>query len=370
MPLWVALAGALLAALALTVSAGQRADALTNCSVTHDALDSEEQAFLGLINQYRAQNGLGALTISTNLNRAAAWMVEDMATNRYFSHTDSLGRAPFQRAIDCGYPTGAGENLAAGTSWSSAQAAFDAWRASPGHNQNMLTGFYRQIGIARFHLAGSPFGWYWATNFGTMDDGTGGGGASQPTSTPTNTPAPPTATPTPTRTPVPPTATPTPTPWANPTQPPATPTPPPPPPPPPPTSTPPPSTGQQGGLPPAPPPTATPTPPPKTVTPKATATPSPAATPKNTPTPRPKTPPSLSLSPGANLVAWPGGKASPAQVFGGNPTVAAVYEWDPQAGVWKRFIPGMPNYLNTLTTLENGAAYWVIARGQASIAVR
>lgn len=372
MPLWMALVGAALAALALTMSADQRAEALTNCSVTHDALDSEEQQFLVLINQYRAQNGLNPLTVSTNLNRAAAWMVEDMATKGYFSHTDSFGRSPFQRAIDCGYPTGAGENLAAGTTWSTAQAAFDAWRASPGHNQNMLTGFYQQIGIARYYRAGSPYGWYWATNFGATNDGTGGGGSSgQPTNTatPTNTPTP-TATPTRTPTPTPtqsaqpspspsPSASPSPSP--SPTM--------------PPTATPTPTQAQGSGSPPMPPmppgpPTNTPTP---TPTRTNTPTPTPTATPTRTPTPSAPAGgagvPSLPLSPGANLVAWPGGSVPPAQVFGPNSNVAVVYEWDPATGSWRRYLPGMPAYLNTLTQLRTGAAYWVIARGQAQIAI-
>lgn len=369
MPLWMALVGAVLAALALAVSGDRRAEALTNCSVTHDALDSEEQQFLMLINQYRQQHGLSPLTISTNLNRAAAWMVEDMATKGYFSHTDSLGRSPFQRAIDCGYPTGAGENLAAGTTWSSAQAAFDAWRASPGHNQNMLTGYYQQIGIARYYRAGSPYGWYWATNFGATNDGTGGGGSgpatNTPTPTPTNSPtppAPPTATPTSTPT-ARPTSTPTATPSASPTM--------------PPTATPTPAQGSGGsGQPPSPtmPPTATPTPragnggtPPATT---STPTAWPTSTPTATPTRGSGGVPTLPLSPGANLVAWPGGNVSPAQVFGPDSNVAVVYEWDAATGTWKRYLPGMPGYLNTLTQLRPGSAYWVIARGQAQVAVR
>ena len=56
---------------------------------------------------YRASNGLGSLTISTNLNRGAAWMAQDLADNNYFSHTDSLGRSPYARAIDCGFHAGA-----------------------------------------------------------------------------------------------------------------------------------------------------------------------------------------------------------------------------------------------------------------------
>ena len=310
LPLAATLLGALLAGLSLMMGAGQRADALTNCSVTHDALDSEEQAFLTLINQYRAQNGLGPLSIETNLNRAAAWMVEDMATKGYFDHIDSFGRSPSQRASECGYQSqwGAGENLAAGSGLSTAQAAFDAWRNSPGHNQNMLTGHYQQIGIARYYRAGSQYGWYWATNFGM-----GGGGASQPTATPTATPTS-TNTPRPTNTPV--TPSPSPSPSATPTQPPL-----------PPTATPTPRQGNGGA-------------------------------------------PSLPLSPGANLVAWPGSRVSPAEVFGPGSQVAAVYEWDPATGTWKRYLPGMPGYLNTLGQLRPGVAYWVIARGQAQVAVR
>lgn len=179
------------------------ASALTNCTVSDFSLDSTEQQFLTLINNYRAQNGRGALSVSTNLNRAAHWMGNDLGVNRYFSHTDSLGRSPSSRAVDCGYPSGAGENLAAGTNWSTAQAAFDAWRNSSGHNANMLNSNYRQIGIARVYVSGSQYGYYWVTNFGMTDDGTngggsGGGGAATATPTRTATAA---ATATPTRTP-------------------------------------------------------------------------------------------------------------------------------------------------------------------------
>lgn len=160
LPLALAIVGALLASFAMTFADDNRAGALTNCEVSHDGNDSEELAFLSLINNYRTQNGLGTLTISTNLNRGSAWMTEDLATNNYFAHTDSLGRSAYQRAIDCGYPSGAGENLAAGGAWSSAQAAFNAWQNSPGHNANMLGQYYKQIGIARFYLAGSQYGWY------------------------------------------------------------------------------------------------------------------------------------------------------------------------------------------------------------------
>lgn len=374
-PLALAIAGALFAAFAMMVAADKGAAALTNCSVTHDGNDSEELAFLTLINNYRQANGLGTLTISTNLNRGSAWMTEDLATNNYFSHTDSLGRSAYQRGIDCGYPTGAGENLAAGGAWSSASAAFTAWQNSPGHNANMLGSYYKQIGIGRYYKSGSQYGWYWATTFGTTDDGTGGGGAGS-TNTPTNT-----ATSTPTRTPTPAGSTNTPTavpPTSTPT------------------SMPPTSTPAQGGQSTATPtpsqaaPTSTPTPFAPTSTPAqggqgtatptmaATSTPSPAAT--NTPAPAASSTPAatatpaspsatLALSPGANFVAWPAANMAPGEAFAGNTTVAVVYEWDPAAGVWKRYFPGLPSYLNNLPQMRQGVAYWIIAKTKSNLTI-
>jgi uncharacterized protein YkwD len=174
---------------------GGTAEALTNCSVS-DSYDSQEQAFLQLINQYRSQNGRPSLTASTNLNRAAAWMAQDLAKG-YFSHTDSSGRTFDKRIADCGGLKYNGENIAAGTYRDTAQEAFDAWKASSGHNANMLNSSYRQIGIARYYSASSPYKWYWVTDFSTSYDGTNAGGSSGGgtgsgggTTTPPPTPAP------------------------------------------------------------------------------------------------------------------------------------------------------------------------------------
>lgn len=60
-------------------------------------LDSEESNFLTLINNYRAQNGAGPLQVSIALENSSLWMSNDMATNNYVSHTDSLGRSPATR---------------------------------------------------------------------------------------------------------------------------------------------------------------------------------------------------------------------------------------------------------------------------------
>lgn len=131
-----------------------------------EALDNEEASFLSIINDYRAQNGLGPLVIDDRLNDVARWMANDLAGNNYFSHTDSLGRDPFTRMDQLGYAvnTWRGENLVAGTM--GASESFVMWRDSEGHRQNMLGANYTVIGIARAYDASSSFGWYWATEFG------------------------------------------------------------------------------------------------------------------------------------------------------------------------------------------------------------
>jgi hypothetical protein len=145
--------------------------ALTNCSGGDPAIDSAEQAFLGLINDYRQDNGLSPLSLSSSLNRAAAWKANDMATRDYFEHDDLSGRSWVDRIRDCGYTanTYIGENMAAGNQ--PASGAFDQWRNSSGHNENMLGDDYVVIGIGRAHDANATYGWYWVTDFGGQADG-------------------------------------------------------------------------------------------------------------------------------------------------------------------------------------------------------
>jgi len=139
---------------------------------TLPTLDSEEQAFLTLINQYRAQNGLGLLQVSAALTNASKWMSNDMATKNYFSHIDSLGHDPYQRmvAFMYNYNTWAGENIAAG--YADAANTFNQWKNSPDHNANMLNPNYKVIGIGRAYNANSTYQWYWTTDFGVVVDQT------------------------------------------------------------------------------------------------------------------------------------------------------------------------------------------------------
>lgn len=145
--------------------------ACSGCQGASDAttgLDAEEEAFLGILNAYRADNGLGALTACTSLNRAAQGHSEDMRDQDYFDHVSPDGSSFTERACDACYELGCsggttmGENLAAGNS--TAELVFDQWRNSPGHDQNMRGAGYTQIGIGRA-TGGGTYGTYWTNVF-------------------------------------------------------------------------------------------------------------------------------------------------------------------------------------------------------------
>ena len=143
---------------------GSSASALTNCTTSEEGITAAEQQMLTLINGARAAAGAGVLKLSPNLNRSAAWKSADNGSNglgTVFSHTDSLGRAPTARAQDCGYASGAAENIAYGST--SPDVIFGMWMNSPGHKVNILMASYKVIGIGQHGSA-------WTTDFGYFDD--------------------------------------------------------------------------------------------------------------------------------------------------------------------------------------------------------
>jgi hypothetical protein len=144
--------------------------AASNCDGGDLSIDAEEASFFDVLNRHRADHGLQSLTLSPALNRVAAWMARDMAQHSHVAHADSLGRDPFRRMAECGFPfTPAGEDLAAGTSRDSGRAAFDLLRSSPQHNEIMLDPEFSRVGVAREYLANSTHSWYWAVEFGPAD---------------------------------------------------------------------------------------------------------------------------------------------------------------------------------------------------------
>lgn len=113
-------------------------------------LDSTVRSFesevVRLVNEQRANYGLQPLTENWELSRVARYKSQDMADNRYFSHTSPTYGSPFQmiRAFGLSFRT-AGENIAYGQR--TPQAVVNAWMNSSGHRANILNSSYTQIGV-------------------------------------------------------------------------------------------------------------------------------------------------------------------------------------------------------------------------------
>ncbi len=127
-------------------------------------LDSEEKILVAKLNQYRQDKGLARLTLNQNIVNAAKWLSQDMATRNYLNHTDSLNRDPFTRVAAFGYAFLRGENIGAGVETGSEM--FEAWKASPDHNANLLDSSYTTLGVGRAYNAGSTSKWYWTLDLG------------------------------------------------------------------------------------------------------------------------------------------------------------------------------------------------------------
>lgn len=169
MPARSLLARGAVAALTLAAITGGPAVAGGSGTGPGPCLNTQEAAFLKLINDYRAEHGAKPLAASKALDTASYLHSADMAKNDYFEHDSPDGQTPEDRMADQGYDADAtGENIAAG--YATAAKVFDVWRHSSGHNENMLDKEYRAIGIGLASDKDSEYDQYWTTDFGSVAD--------------------------------------------------------------------------------------------------------------------------------------------------------------------------------------------------------
>jgi hypothetical protein len=108
------------------------------------AVSSEASAYLSRINAERANHGLSALTMRTDLNGVAQQWANHMASAGVLSHNPNLTSqvANWQTV---------GENVGEGPNVASLDTAF--WN-SPGHRANILDSSYRDVGIGTSYAGG------------------------------------------------------------------------------------------------------------------------------------------------------------------------------------------------------------------------
>lgn len=111
-----------------------------------------------LINSERTSLGLSALTYDETLEEVAYYHSTDMADRNYLDHVSPDGTGLELRLDNAGIVyAAAGENLASG--FTTAQAAFNAWKNSPSHYDNIINPLFTKVGLGYF--AGGENGTYW-----------------------------------------------------------------------------------------------------------------------------------------------------------------------------------------------------------------
>ncbi|MDD4382220.1 MAG: CAP domain-containing protein [Candidatus Dojkabacteria bacterium] len=102
---------------------------------------------INLTNKQRASMGLNTLKVDSRLSSAALAKANNMFEEQYWDHYGPNGETPWQFIRGAGYNyVYAGENLAKG--FSTAEGVHEAWMASPTHKANIVSGNYKDIGVA------------------------------------------------------------------------------------------------------------------------------------------------------------------------------------------------------------------------------
>ncbi len=119
----------------------------------------DEAAAASMFSGYRANNGLPALTLDSELTRMAQGQARIMADRDKLDH--AAGKPFVTRLRSTGYDAkSAAENIGAG--YHTLAEAFSGWRDSPPHKANMLLKGATRMGIAAVYTPRSKYKVYWA----------------------------------------------------------------------------------------------------------------------------------------------------------------------------------------------------------------
>ncbi len=127
---------------------------------------NEEKSYaeqvVALVNEYRAKEGLSALTLDNSIATAAQTRAVELES--LFSHTRPDGRSCFTALNDIGFSYWeAGENIAAGQT--TPEQVMDSWMNSPGHRANILKSSYTKIGVGYYLSPNGGYSHYWVQLF-------------------------------------------------------------------------------------------------------------------------------------------------------------------------------------------------------------
>jgi len=120
-----------------------------------------------IINQYRVDNGLKPLRLNADLSAAAKAHARDLAKWDRISHYGSDGSNPWDRVKRTGYRAKlAAENV--GTGQIDFEEVMRGWKASPGHNKNLLLADAEEMGLALVNDPKTEFKSFWTLVLGSQ----------------------------------------------------------------------------------------------------------------------------------------------------------------------------------------------------------
>lgn len=131
-------------------------------SYTPPSVSGYADQVVALVNEQRANAGLGSVSATSSLNQAAQKRAEEIVSS--FAHSRPDGRDCFTVFGEYGITyMAAGENIAAGQG--SPSAVMNSWMNSSGHKANILGGSFNHIGVGVVYVEGSAYGYYWVQLF-------------------------------------------------------------------------------------------------------------------------------------------------------------------------------------------------------------
>jgi len=117
-----------------------------------------------MISGYRANNGLGGVSVDPELMQLAQTQARAMAANDKLDHNvvrDFGSRIAIYRSKT------AAENIGAG--YHTLAEAFSGWRDSPPHRANMLKGGVTKLGIAASYAPNTKYKVFWTLILASTD---------------------------------------------------------------------------------------------------------------------------------------------------------------------------------------------------------
>ena len=135
----------------------------TNCNYSSNAGYISQIA--SLINAERANAGLPALTVNSQLAASAQGHAADMACNNMISHTGSNGSSAYSRILASGYSPSYSEEIIYGGG--GPQAAMSWWMNDQIHRDAILNPRSTEIGVGYAYFSNGAYGDYIVVDFGS-----------------------------------------------------------------------------------------------------------------------------------------------------------------------------------------------------------